>query len=57
MIERATDDDHPYDAIAVHSFSRFFRDSFALNSTYANSAKPGCGSSQSRRRSVTTPPR
>lgn len=30
MIERATDDDHPYDAIAVHSFSRFFRDSFAL---------------------------
>lgn len=30
MIERATDDDHPYDVIVVHSYSRFFRDGFAL---------------------------
>ena len=30
MIERALDDDRPYDAIVVHSYSRFFRDSFGL---------------------------
>jgi len=30
MIERATDDDHPFDAIVVHSYSRFFRDSFVM---------------------------
>lgn len=30
MIERATDDDRPFDVIVVHSFSRFFRDSFGL---------------------------
>lgn len=30
MIERACDDDHPIDAIVVHSFSRFFRDAFGL---------------------------
>ena len=30
MIERATDDDHPYDVIVVHSYSRFFRDGYAL---------------------------
>ena len=30
MIERATDDDRPFDAIVVHSYSRFFRDSFAM---------------------------
>lgn len=28
MIDRATDDERPYDVILVHSFSRFFRDSF-----------------------------
>ncbi|MBB2789256.1 UNVERIFIED_ORG: DNA invertase Pin-like site-specific DNA recombinase [Rhizobium esperanzae] len=27
MIERATDGDHPFDVIIVHSYSRFFRDS------------------------------
>jgi DNA invertase Pin-like site-specific DNA recombinase len=30
MVERATDKDHPYDIILVHSYSRFFRDAFAL---------------------------
>ncbi len=30
MIERATDDDHPFDAIVVHSYSRFFRDRFVM---------------------------
>ena len=30
MIERALDDDHPFDAIVIHSFSRFFRDAFGL---------------------------
>ncbi len=30
MIDRATDDDRPYDVIIVHSFSRFFRDSFSF---------------------------
>jgi DNA invertase Pin-like site-specific DNA recombinase len=30
MIERATDDDRPFDVIVVHSYSRFFRDSFGL---------------------------
>lgn len=30
MIERASDDDHPFDVIVVHSLSRFFRDAFSL---------------------------
>lgn len=30
MIERASDDDRPFDVIVVHSFSRFFRDAFGL---------------------------
>ena len=30
MIERALDNDQPFDLIAVHSFSRFFRDAFGL---------------------------
>ena len=30
MIDRACDDDHPVDAILVHSFSRLFRDAFGL---------------------------
>jgi DNA invertase Pin-like site-specific DNA recombinase len=30
MIERATDGDRPFDVILVHSYSRFFRDSFGL---------------------------
>ncbi len=30
MIERACDDDQPFDVIVVHSFSRFFRDAFGL---------------------------
>ncbi|MFC6446265.1 recombinase family protein [Shinella zoogloeoides] len=30
LIERATDGDHPFDVVIVHSYSRFFRDSFGL---------------------------
>jgi site-specific DNA recombinase len=30
MIERASDDDRPFDAIVVHSISRLFRDAFGL---------------------------
>ncbi|WP_309349816.1 recombinase family protein, partial [Telmatospirillum sp.] len=30
MIERACDDDRPYDVVVVHSLSRFFRDAFYL---------------------------
>lgn len=30
MMERATDGDRPFDVVVVHSYSRFFRDSFAL---------------------------
>ena len=30
MIERACDDDRPFDVIIVHSYSRFMRDSFHL---------------------------
>ena len=30
MIERATDDDRPFDTLLVHSYSRFFRDAFGL---------------------------
>ncbi len=41
MIERATDDDHPYDVILVHSFSRFFRDSFGLEMYIRRLAKVG----------------
>ena len=41
MIERATDDDHPFDVIVVHSFSRFFRDSFGLEMYIRKLAKEG----------------
>ncbi len=41
MIERACDDDHPIDAIVVHSFSRFFRDAFSLEMYVRKLAKPG----------------
>ncbi len=30
LMERATDGDRPYDVVLVHSYSRFFRDSFGL---------------------------
>jgi hypothetical protein len=30
MVERALDDDRPFDLVVVHSLSRFFRDSFHL---------------------------
>lgn len=30
LIDRATDGDRPYDVVVVHSYSRFFRDSFSL---------------------------
>ena len=41
MIERATDDDHPFDVIVVHSFSRFFRDAFGLEMYVRRLAKAG----------------
>jgi site-specific DNA recombinase len=41
MIERATDDDHPFDVIVVHSFSRFFRDAFGLEMYIRRLAKAG----------------
>ena len=41
MIERACDDDHPIDAIVVHSFSRFFRDAFGLEMYVRKLAKHG----------------
>ena len=41
MIERATDDDRPFDVIVVHSYSRFFRDSFGLEMYIRRLAKTG----------------
>ena len=41
MIERACDDDHPIDAVVVHSFSRFFRDAFGLEMYVRKLAKHG----------------
>ena len=41
MIDRALDDDHPYDVIVVHSYSRFFRDAFALEMYVRRLAKVG----------------
>lgn len=41
MIERATDDDQPFDVIVVHSFSRFFRDAFGLEMYIRRLAKAG----------------
>lgn len=41
MIERATDDDRPFDVIVVHSYSRFFRDSFGLEMYIRKLAKAG----------------
>jgi DNA invertase Pin-like site-specific DNA recombinase len=41
MVERALDDDHPFDLIVVHSLSRFFRDSFHLEMYVRKLAKAG----------------
>jgi site-specific DNA recombinase len=41
MIERACDDDHPFDLIVVHSYSRFFRDAFGLEMYVRQLAKVG----------------
>ncbi len=41
MIERACDDDHPFDVIVVHSYSRFFRDAFGLEMYIRKLAKVG----------------
>ena len=41
MIERACDDDHPFEVIVVHSFSRFFRDAFGLEMYIRRLAKHG----------------
>ncbi|WP_244659487.1 recombinase family protein [Bradyrhizobium guangdongense] len=41
MIERASDDDRPFDVIVVHSFSRFFRDAFGLEMYIRRLAKYG----------------
>ncbi len=41
VIERASDDDRPFDVIVVHSFSRFFRDAFGLEMYIRRLAKHG----------------
>ena len=41
MIERATDTDRPFDAILVHSYSRFFRDAFVQEMYIRRLAKSG----------------
>ncbi|MBR2120131.1 MAG: recombinase family protein [Afipia sp.] len=41
MIERACDDDHPYDVIVVFAFSRFFRDGFTMEMYIRKLAKAG----------------
>lgn len=41
MIERACDEDHPFDVIVVHSYSRFFRDAFGLEMYIRKLAKAG----------------
>lgn len=41
MIERACDDDRPYDVIVVHSLSRFMRDAFRLEFYVRKLAKAG----------------
>jgi DNA invertase Pin-like site-specific DNA recombinase len=41
LIERACDDDKPFDVIVVHSFSRFFRDAFGLEFYVRKLAKHG----------------
>lgn len=41
MIERATDGDRPFEVIVVHSYSRFFRDSFGLEMYIRRLAKVG----------------
>jgi site-specific DNA recombinase len=41
MIERACDGDNAFDAIVVHSFSRFFRDAFGLEFYIRKIAKHG----------------
>ena len=41
MIERALDDDRPFDLVVVHSLSRFFRDSFHLEMYVRKLAKAG----------------
>lgn len=41
MIERACDDDRPFDVIVVHSYSRFFRDAFGLEMYIRKLAKVG----------------
>ena len=41
LIERASDTERPFDAIIVHSFSRFFRDSFGYEAYARLLAKHG----------------
>ncbi|MDE5460354.1 recombinase family protein [Bradyrhizobium sp. CSS354] len=41
MIERACDDDHPYDVIVAYSFSRFFRDGFTMEMYIRKLTKAG----------------
>jgi DNA invertase Pin-like site-specific DNA recombinase len=41
MIERASDDDRPFDVIVVHGFSRFFRDGFGLETYIRRLANHG----------------
>jgi site-specific DNA recombinase len=41
MIERACDDDHPFDVVLVYSFNRFFRDGFGMEMYIRKLAKVG----------------
>lgn len=41
MIERACDDDHPFDVVLVYSFNRFFRDGFGMEMYIRKLAKFG----------------
>lgn len=41
MVERATDEDNPFDVIVVHSFSRFFRDAIGMELYVRRLAKSG----------------
>ena len=49
MIFKAKRADHPFDRVVVHSLSRFSRDPLTPNSRCANSPKPGCSWSGSRK--------
>jgi site-specific DNA recombinase len=53
MIERACNDDNPFEVIVVHSFSRSSAMLSALKCISATSPSTACGSSRSRKSSAT----